>query len=95
VTVGLHYQAERLWARLEGMRVGAQDRVARNETATPGYSLLEAAVGYRFLRGRTVHDLLLRGTNLTDEVARNHLSALKEVVVLPGRDVTLGYKVVF
>jgi iron complex outermembrane receptor protein len=93
--LGLHYQAERLWARLEGMRVDAQDRIAPNETPTDSYTMVDAVVGYRIIRGRIVHDLLLRGTNLTDETARNHLSALKDVVVLPGRDVSLGYKLVF
>ena len=93
--LGLHYQATRLWARLEGTRVAEQDRVAPNETPTEDYTMLDAVVGYRIVTEKLVHDLLLRGTNLTDETARNHLSTLKEFVVLPGRDVSLGYKLTF
>jgi hypothetical protein len=33
---------------------------------------------------RMVHDLVLRGTNLTDELALNHVSFLKDVAPLPG-----------
>jgi iron complex outermembrane receptor protein len=45
--------------------------------------------------GATVVDLLLRGTNLTDEVARNHVSFLKDDVPLPGRDLSLSARLTF
>jgi iron complex outermembrane receptor protein len=38
---------------------------------------------------------LLRGANLTDEEARNHVSFLKDLAPLPGRDVRLGLRVAF
>lgn len=34
--------------------------------------------------------MLLRGTNLTDEEARNHVSFLKDLVPMPGRDLSLS-----
>lgn len=34
-------------------------------------------------------DPILKGTNLTDEEARNHASFVKDDVPLPGRDVSL------
>jgi len=40
-------------------------------------------------------DLLLRGTNLTDAEGRNHVSFLKDLMPLPGRDVRLGVRVAF
>jgi iron complex outermembrane receptor protein len=93
--VGLHYRGERLWALAEARRVATQDRVAPFEEATPGYTLLNAAVGFRFFLGGLVHDLVLRGTNLTDEEARSHLSFLKDVAPLPGRDLSLIYRLAF
>ena len=93
--LGLHYQGDRLQGRVEGIRVDEQDRVAPFERPTAGYTLLNASVGYRFFLGDMVYDLLLRGTNLTDEEARNHVSFLKDRVPLPGRDVSLAVKLTF
>jgi iron complex outermembrane receptor protein len=52
-------------------------------------------LGYRFFTERLVTDLILRGTNLTDEEARNHVSLLKDEVPLPGRDLSLILRVSF
>ncbi len=52
-------------------------------------------MGYRFFAGGMVYDLLLRGTNLTGEEARNHVSFLKDRVPLPGRDVSLAVESTF
>ncbi|MES1245685.1 MAG: TonB-dependent receptor [Acidobacteriota bacterium] len=93
--LGLHYQGDRLSARIEGIRTDRQDRVAAEEEPTPGYDLLNATVGYRLFARDMVYDLLLRGTNLTDEVAFNHVSFLKDVAPLPGRDVSLALRVAF
>lgn len=93
--LGFHYRGERLTGRIEGVRAEEQDRVSRFETPTEGYTLLNASVGYRFLTDVAVYDLLLRGTNLTDEEARSHVSFLKDFVPLPGRDVSLSLRVTF
>ncbi|HET7711178.1 MAG TPA: TonB-dependent receptor [Thermoanaerobaculia bacterium] len=92
---GLRYQGEALYAFGEVRRANAQERIAEFETPTKGYTLVNAAVGYRFISGETVHDLMLRGNNLTDELAYNHINPLKEVVPLPGRDFTLSYRLTF
>jgi len=59
--------------------------------------VLEAGIGtgYRFFLGGVINDILIRGRNLTDEEARNHVSFLKEVAPLPGRDVSLVYRLSF
>jgi iron complex outermembrane receptor protein len=41
------------------------------------------------------HDLIFHGRNLTDEVARNHVSFLKELAPLPGRDLSVAYRLNF
>jgi len=89
------YEGERWRARVGAYRVTEQDRVAPLETVTPGYTMLDASVGYRFLTGGLVHDVSLTGRNLTDEMARNHVSFNKDNVPLPGRDVRLTYRLLF
>jgi iron complex outermembrane receptor protein len=91
----IRYQGDALWGLVGLRHARKQDRISEFETETDGYTLLEAAVGYRFFFGGMVNDLILRGTNLTDEEARNHVSFLKDVAPLPGRDVSLSYRVSF
>ncbi|MDY7094975.1 MAG: TonB-dependent receptor [Acidobacteriota bacterium] len=89
---GLHYHSGPLTASVEVRRHEEQDRVSENETPTDGYTLLNASFGHRFLFGNQVVDVLLRGHNLTDEDARNHVSVLKDTVPLPGRDFSLALR---
>lgn len=93
--LALHYRGSRLQGKVEGVRVQEQDRVAPFETPTEGYDLINADLSYRFLVGNAVLDLLLRGRNLTDELARNHVSFLKDAAPLSGRDVSLGLRLAF
>ena len=65
------------------------------EEETDGYTLLDASFGYRIFSGDLVHDLVLQGTNLTDQEARPHTSFLKELAPLPGREVRLMYRIYF
>lgn len=106
---GFHYRGERWYGSASLRHTDEQDRLAPSETITSpdvdglellggptdSYTLLGAHVGYRVVRGETMHDLSLRGTNLTDEEARLHTSRLKNVAPLPGVDVGLIYRLVF
>ena len=93
--LGLRYEGGPLSAALEAQTYARQNDVADFEEATPGYTLVNASLGYRFFVRNSIHDISLRGTNLTDELARSHLSPLKELAPLPGRDVTLSYRLTF
>jgi iron complex outermembrane receptor protein len=103
VRTGLHYRGPHLWGFVEAARTAEQDRVfcpdpALEETceqATDGYTFWNATIGYRLVRAGLVHEIMLRGRNLTDELARDHVSPLKEMAPLPGRDVALLYRVEF
>lgn len=94
-SAGLRYRGDALSGSLFVRRTREQERVAPFETTTQGFTLVDASVGYRFFRGDMAHELLLAGTNLTDELARNHVSYLKHVAPLPGRDVRLSYRLRF
>ena len=51
-TASLNYESEKWNASIEGQRVNEQDRVAPFETSTPGYTFLNASIGYKFRAGR-------------------------------------------
>ncbi len=89
-SASLNYDSPSWTAMIEGQRVSRQDRVAQFETETPGYTFLNASIGYKFKIGPTQNNVYLRGTNLTNEEARDHTSFLKEVLPLAGRGVLVG-----
>ncbi|MEA1918818.1 MAG: TonB-dependent receptor [Campylobacterota bacterium] len=68
---------------------------AKNETSTEGYGWLSAMLSYESKMGATEYSLFLKGENLMDEEARNHLSFLKETAPLPGRQVSVGADIKF
>jgi iron complex outermembrane receptor protein len=92
---GLKWEGQPVDARITVRRVTEQDRVAAFENPTPGYTMVDASVGYRIFAGWAVHEIVLQGRNLTDADARTHVSLLKETVPLPGRDLRIMYRVSF
>ncbi len=92
---GVHYHSERWNASAEVRWIDRQRDIAVSETVTPGHTLINASLGYRFLFRRQIFDLLLRGRNLGDADARSHTSFLKEIAPLPGRDVSMTLKLRF
>jgi iron complex outermembrane receptor protein len=94
-SASLNYESEHWVGSIEGQRVSRQNRTAEFETATPGYTFLNASVGYKFRVGPTYNYIFVRGTNLTNEEARDHLSFLKEVLPLAGRGVIVGVRTTF
>lgn len=92
---GIEGRSDYLDGRVELWWVGEQDRVARFELPTDGYYLLNASLTiHPFAEERDV-TLLVQGRNLTDREARNHVSFVKDLVPLPGRDVRLALRVGF
>jgi iron complex outermembrane receptor protein len=94
-SISLNYESEKWNASIEGQRVEEQDRVAPFEVSTPGYTFLNASVGYKFRTGPTYNYVYVKGNNLTNEEARDHLSFLKEVMPLAGRGVVVGFRTTF
>jgi iron complex outermembrane receptor protein len=94
-SVGLNYTGSKWYASIDVTRIEEQDDNAPTETATPDSTALNASVGRRFVGRDVVHNLLLRGTNLTDEDIRLHTSLLKNFAPLPGIDISLIYKLTF
>lgn len=95
IGAGVHFGSLRWHAAGELRWVDEQDRVATNELPTPRYTMLNASVGYRFYFEHQILDLMLRGTNLTDELAFNASSIQKFLRPMPGRDVSFTVRLTF
>ncbi len=63
---------------------------AENETSTPAYSWLSAYLEYRYESKYIKGNIFLKGENLTNSQAYNHLSFLKETAPLAGRQISTG-----
>lgn len=83
-------------AQVEGYRVRRQSDTAAHETATGAYTMLMAGVSYHGYSQRGMNYLLYaRADNLLDDKARQHSSFIKDEVLLPGRNLTVGMRVSF
>ena len=75
---------------LEVRTVGSQDRIATFELPTDGYTLVNASIVVRPIKGTPDFKVFLDGHNLTNQEAREHASFLKDVAPLPGRTFRMG-----
>ena len=79
----------------ELMLAARQDRVFRDETATPGYAVLNLDASYIWPRQHMAHMLSFTGYNLTNALFRNHMSFIKDLAPEMGRGVKVGYSLRF
>ena len=84
-----------LSGELSFQRVQRQDRLAAFETETAGHNLLAAGLAWRGALGEGDWLVYLKADNLLDVEARQHSSPIKDEVVLPGRNLTLGTRLAF
>jgi iron complex outermembrane recepter protein len=81
-------------AELEFYRAASASRVASFETAQPAYDMLNLSANYSFgMEGR--YRVFLRGSNLLDEEVRNQSSFIADVVPMPGRNISAGFRMGF
>ncbi|MGO4223422.1 TonB-dependent receptor [Lysobacter sp. TAF61] len=92
----LRWELGRWRASMGAVRYAKQDDVAEFESATPGYTLVDAHVAWhRDTAAGNAWELFADGSNLLDEEARVHTSFLKDVAPLPGRGVAFGVRAFF
>lgn len=72
-----------------------QDQTAPFESATDGFTLVNASVAWRPIRGNDNVTLLLKADNLFDVDARRHASFTKEFVPLAGRNIQASVRFSF
>jgi iron complex outermembrane receptor protein len=92
---GLRYQRNAFQAGGDVSIVATQDRVFSTETPTDGYQLGRLYASYSFGQGAVAHTFTARLENLTNELYRNHLSLIKDLVPEMGRNFRLLYNVKF
>lgn len=90
---GLVANSPKLDFEAEVERVTAQNRTAAFETATPGYTMVNASVSWRPWGRQRPLSLMLSANNLFDVEARRHASLLKDYAPLSGRDIRLTVRV--
>ncbi|WP_245573306.1 TonB-dependent receptor [Marinimicrobium agarilyticum] len=92
VGLELNYERDGWRASVGGQRYFEQDRVAELETVTPGYTLVDAELGYDWTLSRQTLTFYVQGRNLTDEEARPHTSFIKDQAPLPARSFAVGVR---
>ena len=92
---GLRYQRNALQVGGQVIVAAAQDRVSAHETETDGYTMLRLYSAYSFESGGAVHTVTVRMDNVTNELYRNHLSLIKDLVPEMGRNFRALYSVRF
>jgi len=74
---------------------GEQTRTALAETRTPGFTSIDAQIGWKPIADQQQVEVVLIGRNLTDSTQRNSVALNKDDVVMPGRDVRLMVRAAF
>jgi iron complex outermembrane receptor protein len=92
---GLRYQYNAFQAGGEVRAVAKQDRLFSTETETDGYQLLRLFASYTLGSDNVAHTITARLDNATNELYRNHLSLIKDLVPEIGRNFKLLYNVKF
>ena len=91
----LSWRSGGLSASAGAVRYDAQNRVADNEEPSPGYTLFDAHLAYRWDRPDASWEVFLEGSNLGNREARPHTSLLRDLAPLPGRALAVGLRVHF
>ncbi len=87
----LEYEKGRWAFGFEVRHAFSQNRTQRNlETPTKPYTMLNADLTHTRKWGQRDLSLFIKGSNLLNVEARNHVSVAKDVAPLPGRSVGIG-----
>ena len=81
--------------RVEVEHVSSQDKIAPNETTTPGYTMVNASFDYHPFAANPELTLSLQANNIFDVNARRATSVLKDFAPLAGRDIRFTTSVGF
>ncbi len=92
---GLRYQKNAFQVGGNVTAVAKQDRVFGEETPTDGYGLLRLFASYSFQGRGALSTITARLDNATNELYRNHLNYLKDVLPERGRTLKIVYNVSF
>ncbi|MFN6936528.1 MAG: TonB-dependent receptor, partial [Tsuneonella sp.] len=91
----LEARTDRFDLRGEVQRTFAQNRTAPGETATGGYTFVNASIAWKPVTGDNTVTVLLQADNIFDVEGRRHVSFTKDFVPLAGRNVKLSVRASF
>jgi iron complex outermembrane receptor protein len=94
-TPGMRYQRNGLQIGGRVTLTGDQNRVFGAETPTEGSAVLKLFGSYAFVAGGVTNTITARLDNATNELYRNHLNYLKDVLPEMGRNFKVVYSVGF
>lgn len=80
---------------LDLQHVFEQQQTAQNETRTRQFDMLDAGVVRSFLWGENKLSVFVRVKNIFDEEARNHVSFVKDIAPMPGRNFVVGVNAIW
>lgn len=89
-TFCIEHDTGRLHSELTYKRMDQSRNLAANETFTDGYDMLNFSANYDYQFSQGSLELWVKAMNLSDDIAINHLSFLKDTAPLPGRSVRVG-----
>lgn len=90
VTAGLEFLKNKWTSDIEAQYVFEQTKTAENESATDRYILTNLGTSYTLIKESSKFELFFRIRNIFDVEARNHVSTLKDIAPMPGRNFILG-----
>jgi iron complex outermembrane receptor protein len=94
-TLAVIYRSEKWQSDVEVQKVEKQTKLAPNESSTAGYTLVNIGAEKPLHLEALAMSLFARVNNVFDQKARNHVSFLKEIAPLPGRNFILGMQAEF
>jgi iron complex outermembrane receptor protein len=93
--LGIEYRTSRYNFGFEVKLVSAQNKLAPDETRTPGYGIANLHFGIRLPFAGIAHEINLNVENLTNRTYYDHLSRIKNFAPMPGRNISLVYHFLF
>lgn len=94
-SIGLSHTLGSTTSDIELQHVFEQTKTAPNELATDGYSQLNVGVLYKHNWNTQQYSLFARANNIFNAESRNHVSILKDLSQLGGRNYTVGIRAYF
>ncbi len=92
---GIEAQSDQVDGRVEVEWVSDQDRIAAFETATDGYTMVNASLALHPFGDADASSIILSANNIFDVDARRHASFLKDYAPFAGRDLRISARFTF
>jgi iron complex outermembrane receptor protein len=90
ISSGLEFAKDKWSSDVEVQYVAHQTKTADSEKWTDSYFMTNVGTNYNFVGEEKAYSFFFRVRNIFDVEARNHVSLLKQIAPMPGRNFILG-----